>query len=156
MSLIKAVRNTLTKQLAPANITTQNSSLGLSTSAGAMRALQQSGRHDLQTVVQMTNAIGKAGNLPQGVTNSLASKAGLVSQRYHQLEALEEPLVAAMTDAVRSAQLRSRLAKKAADSGQKIAVLDAKTQAAIGWGHQAAHAETNYYQSAYGGGNFAV
>lgn len=156
MFIVKVIRNSLTKQHAPANITTQNSSLGLQTSAGAMRALQQSGHHDLQTVVQMSNAIRKAGKLPQETTNLLASKAGQVSQRYHQLEALEMPLVAAMDDAVKSAQLRSRLAKKAADSGQKIAVLDAKTQAAIGWGHQAAHAETNYYQSAYGGGNFAV
>ena len=151
MGLIKAVQSAMTAQLAPANIATQNSTLGLSTSATALRVLQQSGRRDAITAVQMTSAIGKAGELEQPQTNALASKAGKVTRSLHQLQALEKPFMQGMDSIAKSAELRSKMAKKAAETGQKVAVLDAQTQAAIGWSHQKAHAETNYYQSAYGG-----
>jgi hypothetical protein len=150
MGLIKAVKNAISTQHAPANIATQNSSIALATSAGAMRALQESGRKDVQIISQMTNAVAKAGELPQKTTNALATSAGGVTQRYQQLKALEQPIMAALDDAKKAADLRAKITKKASDVGQHIAVVDAKTQAAIGHSHQQAHAEVNYHQASYG------
>ena len=151
MGLIGAITKGLTTRLAPSNVATQNSTLGLHTSATAMQVLQKSGRRDLQTVTRLTAAIGEPAKLDQATTNNFGSKAGLITDNYRRLVAIEKPFMAGMDDALNAAKLRSKLMTKAAKVGQEISTLDARTQAEIGWSHQKAHAETNYYQSAYGG-----
>jgi hypothetical protein len=156
MGLVKAVVNGLSNRHAPSSIATRDSTLGLNTSATAMEALRTAGNKDSVTIARLTKAIAKPSNLDQGATNALSAKAGAVTNDYQKLKSIAPVFDKAMNDAQKAAELRSKMAAKAAQTGQKIAVLNAKTQAEIGWGHQAAHAETNYYQSAYGGGNFSV
>ena len=155
MVLARILKNALVPQ-APASVSTQNSAIALSTSANAMKALQRSGKEDLRTINSLAVAIEKPGNIDQGKSNNFGAQAGKISQRYHALKSIEKPFNAAMDDAVKGAELRSKMAEKAAKSGQKIAEMDAKTQAAIGWGHQEAAANVAYYSNAYGGSGFSV
>lgn len=155
MVLAKILKSALTPQ-APSSVSTANSAIALSTSANAMKALQTSGKKDLATINQATVLMGKPQSIDQSKANGIGAKLGGISRQYHQLQSIEKPFMAAMEDTLKAAQLRAKMASKAADVGQKVAVLDAETQAKIGWGHQKAAAETSFYTNAYGGSGFSV
>lgn len=153
-ALIKVIKGTMTK--APDKVSTQRSSLALQNSAGSMQVLQQAGIKDAQVVSKIVQAIGDGGKLDQGKTRGICDKASAITNRYHQLLSIKEPLNVALDDALKSAELQAQYAEKIATTQQKIAVIGTKTEAKIGWGHQKAGNEVAFYTGAYGGESFHV
>lgn len=155
MVLAKILKSAMVPQV-PASVSVQNSAIALSTSANAMKALQQAGKQDLRDMNQATVMIGRPQSIGQSKANSMGSALGGVTRRYHQLKSLEKPFMDAMDSHLKAAQLRSKMATKAADVSQKVAVLDTETQAKIGQSHQFAAAQVAYASHAFGGSNFSV
>ena len=154
MGLVKALQSAMQPQHAPSQSNTAIAVTSLKTSAGAIQAIGKGSIKNAGAMAAVVPLIGSSKNgkgIDQSKATSVAQRMGAISHDAAMLAAIEPVITKAAGDYIRAETSRVKIAKTIAAANQKVAVLNSKTQAEAFMGHVQAHAETNYYQSAYGG-----
>lgn len=146
MGLVKAIGRAMQPQHAQARSNSTIAGIGLKTSAGSIEAIAKGGIKNSGSMASIVTLIGGK-RIDQKKADSVSSRMGAIKHDAAMLKAVEPQIIAGANAYVAAETSRANIVKAVAGATQKVAVLNAETQAKTFIGHVQSHSRVVYEQA---------